>query len=279
MSSLSFLKKKKNGKGGNDDIHSSNREMNHEPKEPDESNWLISYADMMTLLSSFFIMMFSMSTLNAPKFEKAREEVSKHFGGDFESPNNQLAKFVTQILQEEGIEDEAVVVNSPSGVSIIFQSSVFFDSLSSYVKKPARKIMKKLIHGVAKFQIKEEKEYKIVIEGHTDGQPIISGVYPSNWELSSARSAQVVRMFIEHDFKSKNLMPIGFGATRPQIEDRSPAGEWIPKNLAKNRRVVIRILNPDTNFIPWETESLENGLTKKKPSELIGKVASENSAH
>ncbi len=279
MSPLSFLKnKKKAGDQEEEPLKGPDREKDHEPAEVDESNWLISYADMMTLLCAFFIMMFSMSTLQAPKFEKAKEEVSKHFGGDYESPNKQLAKFVTQILEQEGIDKEAVVMSDASGVSVVFESTVFFDSLSAYIKSPGRKVLRKLIQGVKKDQIKREQTYKIVVEGHTDSQPILSGNYPSNWELSGARSSKVVRLFLDEGFQPEQLMPIGFGSTRPMVPNRSPSGQWVEQNLSKNRRVVIRILNPGIDYIPWDSDSISqtadshpNHDSKKIESKLPSK--------
>src|SRR3954451_8619962 len=95
-------------------------EGTHPAAHDDESNWLVSYADMMTLLCGFFIMLFSMAKLDEPQFEKVKEGVAKAFGGDYKSPNKDLAKSVTQILVEAGLEKEAVVRVDPAGVAIAF---------------------------------------------------------------------------------------------------------------------------------------------------------------
>src|SRR3712207_9008787 len=60
------------------------------------------------------------------------------------------------------------------------------------------------------------RSHKIVVEGHTDSRPIISGIYPSNWELSGARAARVVRIFLEQGFPADLLTAIGYADTRPQ---------------------------------------------------------------
>ena len=75
----------------------------------DESNWLVSYADMMTLLCGFFIMLFSMAKLDVPEYDSFKEAVSKQFGGQYTSPTKEMAKFATEIIQEMGLEKEAIV--------------------------------------------------------------------------------------------------------------------------------------------------------------------------
>jgi chemotaxis protein MotB len=228
------------------------QQTDHKPADShDESNWLVSYADMMTLLCGFFIMLFSMAKLDDAKYEKVKEEISKQFKGEYHAPaSNELGRFLTQVLQEAGIEKEAVVRSDPSGVSIAFESTVFFDTLSAEVRTKGRDLVDKLIGAIASRQTKENKKYRIVVEGHTDSRPVISGTFPSNWELSGARAARVVRMFLEKGFAPELLTAIGYGDTRPQVVARTPAGTWNEEALAKNRRVVVRILEPQVDFIP-----------------------------
>lgn len=249
-----------------DSIPPRKRGMERKRVQPDddESTWLISYADLMTLLCAFFIMMFSMSSINKPLFEKVKKELSTHFGGDYSSPNAEFAKFITQIIQENGLEKETTIEASPFGVSIVFNSTVFFDTLSAYVREPGQEAIRKLIDGVYARQEAEEKKFRIMIEGHTDGRPILGGIYPSNWELSSARAASVVRLFLEKGFSSEQLMAVGYADTRPALANRTPAGSWNPQAIKKNRRVVIRILDPAVDAIPWESPepvSLKNSAS------------------
>src|SRR5690606_17816248 len=93
----------------------------------------------------------------------------------------------------------------------------------------------KLIQGIATHQAKENKSYRVVIEGHTDSRPITGGVYPSNWELSGARAARVVRLFLNHGFSADRLTAIGYADTHPEVPSRTPSGDWDSEALAKNR--------------------------------------------
>jgi chemotaxis protein MotB len=84
----------------------------------------------------------------------------------------------------------------------------------------------------------------IEIQGHTDDSPVIKQrkIYPSNWELSTARAASLVRAFEDAGFLKSNLKVVGFGDSRPMVPNRTPDGKVIEENLVKNRRIVLRVL-------------------------------------
>ncbi|MCM2321750.1 MAG: OmpA family protein [Oligoflexia bacterium] len=230
----------------------SKEEPKHGPEAHDEGNWLISYADMMTLLCGFFIMLFSMAKLDDNKFEKVKEAMAKSFGIEYNGPaTTELGKFLTAVLNENGIDKEATVLSDALGVTVAFQSTVFFDTLSADVRPQGRVVLERLIDSIFSRQTAEKKAYRIVVEGHTDSRPILGGTFPSNWELSGARAARVVRMFLAKNFHSDRLTAIGYGDTRPLVQNRTPAGTLDEYALAQNRRVVIRILEPQVDFIPF----------------------------
>ena len=220
-------------------------------REHDDSNWLISYADIMTLLCIFYIMLFSMSKINTPEFEKAKKEVAEHFGSKYESPTEDLGKFVNNVLVENGIAKDVTMSSDGVSVSIAFHSTLFFDTLSAEISEEGRKILEQVIAGLDKEQKKIGKKYKIVVEGHTDNQPILGGVFSSNWELSSARATRVVRIFLDRGFTPENLLAIGYADTQPVAQSRNPDGSWNEEGLATNRRVILRVLLPEVDSIPW----------------------------
>ena len=226
------------------EIQENQRKQSQKKRESgddDESGWLTSYADLMTLLCGFFIMLFSMATLQPDKIEKVKEDVSEHFQGEYEAPHQELATFVTKILEDAGIKENVNVTINPAGVSVAFESLVFFDSLSAYLRAPGRDVLSSLIDGIQKKKI-GEKGFNIVVEGHTDSRPILSGQYPSNWELSAARASRVARLFIARGFEPTQVIPIGYGDTHPKEPNRMPSGEWDHSALQKNRRVVVKIM-------------------------------------
>lgn len=216
----------------------------------DESNWLVSYADMMTLLCGFFILLFSMAKMDEPKYEKVKEAVAKQFGGKYESPSEALAKNMEQTIQKLGLADQVSLQADTYGVSIVFQSTLFFDTLSADVKTEGQTVLNRLIDSIIAQQQKDKKNFKVVVEGHTDGRPILAGPYPSNWELSGARASRVVRTFLERGFDPKSLAAIGYADTYAVAPERTASGEFDNEALAKNRRVVVRILDPRVDAIP-----------------------------
>lgn len=250
------------------------------PPEEGEG-WLISYADMMTLLCGFFVMMYSMASLDVGKFEKVQEAMAKQFGGDFKSPNAEMAKFVTNVIQESGVDKDVVITSDPYGVSVVFHSTVFFDTLSADLKPEGKMVLEKLIDLIAKQQEAQIKKFRIVVEGHTDSRPILGGNYPSNWELSGSRAGRVVRTFLSRGFSPEKLTAIGYADTYPQVPARLPNGEWDPAALAKNRRVVIRILQPAVDSIPFPDSPRATAPVKTPSSQAAEptKTGSEGAAN
>ncbi|MEN9722298.1 MAG: hypothetical protein RJB38_284 [Pseudomonadota bacterium] len=211
------------------------------PAHDDESNWLISYADMMTLLCGFFIMLFSLSKLDEPQFEKVRQSLATQFGGEYRSPNQDLAKWVTQILQDTPLKGEADVETSAEGVAIVFRSQVFFDTLSAELTDRGLTILQDLVKSLSERQKFEKRTFRFVVEGHTDVRRPLSGPFATNWELSAARASRVVRVFIEQGASPQSMAALGYADTRPVEKSYFPDGSWNEEALAKNRRVVIRV--------------------------------------
>jgi chemotaxis protein MotB len=231
------------------------------PDHHDDSNWLVSYADMMTLLCAFFIMLFSMAKLDAPKFEEVKKAMVEQFGGQYQSPHENLGKYVSQIIQEAGVAKETTVRVDPRGVSIAFESTLFFDTLSAEVKPEGQAVLGKVIAALEARQKQDLVHYKIVVEGHTDSRPVVSGIFPTNWELSSARASRVVRYFIEKGFEPEKLAAIGYADTRPAVPTRTPAGAMDENAFSKNRRVVLRIFDSALDSPPEGTTNAANYMT------------------
>jgi chemotaxis protein MotB len=204
--------------------------------------WLVSYADLMTLLFGFFVLMYSFESAknqDDASMVRMRKELSQYFGGSYVDPLTDVAKkFQEKIVAIDGIKDVTVRV-TPEGLEITFQSTVLFDLGRAELTSRAQSLMQPLVS-----LLKEtHSNYKIKVEGYTDDLPIKSDRYPSNWELSGARAATVLRLFETAGFDPNKLTALGYGSTRPAFPNRSPSGEAIPQNQARNRRVVILVTN------------------------------------
>jgi flagellar motor protein MotB len=117
-------------------------------------------------------------------------------------------------------------------------SAAFFDSGSATLRRDGEVILS----GVAaELKLEMFRDYRITVEGHTDDSPINTARFPSNWELSSARAAAVVRFFLEQGIPAGKLRAAGYADTFPKLPNRDANGSPILENQAQNRRVVIRL--------------------------------------
>ena len=129
---------------------------------------------------------------------------------------------------------QSEVRSDAMGVRIALTASVFFDSGSSKLKFGALKSLDKIA------EILKKSPHRLMIEGHTDDQPISSGPLTSNWELASLRASTVVRYFIKfHQMDATKLAAISYADQKPLVPNSSD------ENRAKNRRIEILIVTND----------------------------------
>lgn len=202
-----------------------------------EGNWLVSYADMMTLLLGFFVILAAFSNPDARKMEKLKKETAKSMGGIYERPFQELTEALKNVLTDARLESQMHLEETADGVTLSVRGALFFDSGSTELKEAAARLMGQLSEVI----VRQAKGFNIVVEGHTDDTPISSKQFASNWELSSARASTVVRLLEERGFPHLNLSPVGYADTQPIVPNRDPDGQANPSNQALNRRVVIRI--------------------------------------
>lgn len=214
----------------------------------DEEPWLVSYADMMTLLFGFFVLMyvFALAKLEkAPKEQQAdlvhvRREIARHFGGDYVAPLETAGEEFLRALGNGDLAKDVELKVTPEGLDVTLQSGSLFDSGSTQISPAAQAALRKLAA-----LIKSEKDtYRVVVEGHTDDERIIRSLdkFPSNWELSGARAAAVVRLFESEGMPPSSLVAVGYGASRPKVPNRDAAGQPLAGNMARNRRVHLKVV-------------------------------------
>lgn len=233
----------------------SRRKNNHEEHGSphmahDESNWLVSYADMMTLLFGFFVLMYAFSKVDEDKFEVVRKDLVKYFGGTLkENPGASNLKKVldaeiSKMMGEGGFKDQVKIKIKDNYIQMNFESQILFNPGSAELTPLSAKVIDKVATEVKKLPVEQ-----IEVEGHTDIDAIQSAYFPSNWELSTARSSRIVRRFIENKMDEKWFTAVGYGSSRPNAPHLDPSGNAILENKTKNRRVVVNIrLKPDGNL-------------------------------
>jgi len=229
---------------------------NNSESHPTNGIWLTTFNDMMTLLMVFFVLLFSMSTVDMKRF--------KHFHGELQSALGILdagQKTAVGVVESEppitktSPEDEvgeqpppevAAEVRalrslserlglpsswSPRRIQITLEDALLFGSAQTRFNQAALPVLGEVAAALAKIQ------GQILVEGHTDNRPLVSARYPSNWELSTARAAQVVKYLIQtNQVAPQRLAAVGYGDSKPIVSNDTPAGQ------ATNRRVEIVLL-------------------------------------
>lgn len=212
----------------------------NEPAVEDES-WLTTYADAITLLMAFFVMLVSFSKFDMPAFESVMAGIKEELGQREapERPLFNLAQNLNQVVEDLQIDPEVVESGFDElGVVIEFESQSFFQSGSAVLLPSAKKI---LIEIAFELEQPPYDLYFVDIEGHTDDSPINTPKFPSNWELSTARATGVVRFLIESGVAPDRLKASGYADVKPKYPNRDLFGEAIPENRVKNRRMTIRL--------------------------------------
>ena len=234
------------------------RSFDEEPENHDR--WLISYADFITLLFAFFVVMYAISIVNEGKYAVLSDALGDAFGGRSVAPQAHtsvepvlplshivnrkraeaarrerermeiLAKDLTATLMPLVKSGQVRVTQNARGIGIELNASVLFAQGEATLQQEAREVL-----GAVAGLLKDAPQ-RIEVEGHTDNLPITNERFASNWELSAVRAASVVRLFIESGVQDLRLSAIGHGATRPVAPNDTPA------NQARNRRVAVMIL-------------------------------------
>ena len=215
--------------------------------------WLLTYADLITLLLAFFIVMYSMSQLDAKKFGKMSQALSGVLkGGGIAikkgdkagtAPGKGILRVghlttigeeIKKSLAESGDDKLVSTEMSERGLVIHIMESALFKEGSAELEPKAQMLLD-LVAGHLK-----DLSNHIRVEGHTDNTPINTPRYPSNWELSSDRATQVVKYLIEnHGLEPTMASALGYGEFRP-IKPNNTA-----ENRAQNRRVDIVVLTAE----------------------------------
>ncbi|MFN3884240.1 MAG: flagellar motor protein MotD [Rhodocyclaceae bacterium] len=252
--------------------------MGRRQKEEEHENherWLVSYADFITLLFAFFVVMYAISSVNESKYRVLSDSIFaafRHIPGSsvgamvevnpsapmpvtipFKKPrvatlktdpqrerNRELlrnkAKEITEALTPLVEQGQVRITEGALGITVEINASVLFDSGEARLQPAAVRAL------TAVGQILATTGFPITVEGHTDNVPINSLLYPSNWELSGARAASVVRLFIDNGVDPRRLTAVGYADQRPVADNATPEGRQ------RNRRVAITMESrtPDT---------------------------------
>lgn len=246
----------------------------HQEEEVDnKERWLVSYADFITLLFAFFVVMYSISSVNEGKYKVLSDSLEGIFNAPqkstkpisigeelarsegyksrdiniipvIKSPelvneqdkqrefqeNKELAKIASEFensLADLILDQKVSVQKMEDWIEISLDDTIVFSSGGVEPIDEALPIIEKIA------RILKKHENAMLVEGHTDNIPISTGVFPSNWELSAARAASVVRYLALEGVSPSRMAAMGYGEFRPLVRNDTPQGR------RKNRRVVL----------------------------------------
>jgi chemotaxis protein MotB len=221
--------------------------------------WVMTFADLVTLLMVFFILLFAMGTIEEKKWRQIKESLRHALGvetipeagireglevlkseKDEEAENSvdevgaMVAKEIEEIVAEveefvfkNKLAGQVEVSSDERGAVITIADLILFPPGRARMTPEGVEIIQQA------FELLNQFRYKVKIEGHTDNSPIRTERFPSNWELSGSRAAEVARMFVEAGFKPQDLSIEGFAQYRPKVPNDNPI------NRAINRRIEI----------------------------------------
>jgi len=184
----------------------------------------MTYADMMTLLFAFFVLLYSMSSPDPVKMSQIQDAMDEESSLKSQS---EIKQDFEEIIEEMGIEKSTNIISDPRGVAIEMDGDICFGSGSTNIKGTLQKILNEAANKL----LINEKDYRMVIvEGHTDSDKIpkkLQKINPTNWELSAARASNVVNYLIRQGVNSGRLQASGYA-------DRWPAeASWFDVRSGK----------------------------------------------
>jgi len=196
----------------------------------EDQPWLLSYGDMVTLLLAFFVLFFAISQVDQVKFEMIME----YFNKSETMPLHVLEQKFKELVKSHELEESVDVALTPAGLLVNFQDNILYDSGQAKLRENAFPVLNSLADIL---NAQDVVERHIQVEGHTDSVPLAqNALYPSNWELSTARSASVIRYLLQRAVSAKRFVAVGYADTRLKEEETPDR-----RGLSVNRRVSLLI--------------------------------------
>lgn len=218
-----------------------------------QGEWIVTYADLVTLLLVFFVLLFSISSLNLEKFKYALKSIQVSLGESdpavgllellsapetddqkisiedvtgLRSREKDMLSDINQFIRHKELSENIVLISAEGKIMLRIRGAVLFASGSAAMNPSAMPILNEI-----KQIIDDYPEYSVNIKGHTDDQPIVTPEFPSNWELSSIRATNVLKFLIVGGVDPERLTATGYADLMPLVPNTSE------ENRARNRRV------------------------------------------
>ncbi|HSL04190.1 MAG TPA: flagellar motor protein MotB [Nitrospiraceae bacterium] len=253
--------------------------------------WLVSYADFITLLFAFFVVMYSVSSVNEGKFRTVSDSIKAALN-PIVSPANTAVPFtigqnkaltvnptidnvkepavrrLRQIMHSLKNDTQLEIIQlkelTNGDIVLTLPDTVLFRVGEAVLLPEARQF----IQAISEVLIELDRHVRI--EGHTDNVPISTAQFPSNWELSATRAVTVVRTLSEqYGLQADHLTAVGHADSRPLADNLTP------EHRAKNRRVEVVVQEPKPLPQPIEAAEPHTALERFAiPQDAVNREAS-----
>ncbi|WP_412473740.1 flagellar motor protein MotB [Halobacteriovorax sp. YZS-1-1] len=210
----------------------------------DEGGWLVSYADMMTLIACFFILMMAFANYDPVGFNKKANELSKSFQkGKYKTSEVKLNEIWEEISKHPELDKNSKISIVDNQLVISFSSSILFEEGSVELSSSSIESLDTMIDIIRT----KNPNYRIIIEGHTDSkeESRTQGIN-GPWQIGAIRAAKVLSRFEYYGFGPKTLLAITKGDSEPLLseEDFEAKKKKNPNAWNPNRRVMIKVVEP-----------------------------------
>ncbi len=245
--------------------------MAKKKKKPEEhenhERWLVSYADFITLLFAFFVVMYSVSSVNEGKFRtvsssiraalkpivsplvtadpikvgnRKAHQIAPDLNKPLELVYRRLRQNFERLPTEAHIRARTSIIETDRGIVITMQDSVLFEPGRAVVLPDALPFLQAI------GEVLSDYDREVKVEGHTDNVPISTDQFPSNWELSALRAVMVARLLTDvYQVNPKRVSAVALSHHRPLTDNSTPEGR------AKNRRVEIVVKDEHKKKWTW----------------------------
>jgi len=197
-------------------------------QEGEQDTWALSYIDLLLLMVTLFILLLSyqqdamqQTTTELEAAETAKVQIT---------PSNQA--FLDQVYMSH-LKDRVTATEERNTIKLAMSDSILFFPADATLSHSGEQVLDELALML------KQRPWHILVEGHTDNQPISTPRYASNWELSSSRATSVTRYLIGRGISPERLSAIGYADTRPITSNNDDIGR------GKNRRVALILRAPD----------------------------------
>lgn len=199
-----------------------------------EESWLLSYADLITNLLLFFVVLLTAANISKGRMQQIVKSLS---GSESPASLESIQREIDAQIAQKQLQELVRTVVTADGLELSLNSGLVFDSGKAQIRAEFEQTVVSMLQVLAPYSTK----YSFAVEGHTDSTPIVSGgLFATNWELSSARSIVVRQRLEDVGILRSRIRVEGYADTKPLPEEQL-TGLNPQERLARHRRVVVRI--------------------------------------